>query len=180
MSTLQSWSSDSSGRSALLQGHSQRSTGDRRAPRVLVAAPTSAPQDELFDRIELAGFDVTAVDSADDLLLQCDMEAPSAVVLFSNLPDAYIPDLIEQLQGLSGARRFPIVVVRDAANADGHTGGPEPRLAGQSVHRTSAHPRAITALLERLLLDREPVEPRFQAQFPTRVVWPTARTRPTA
>lgn len=180
MATLQSWSSNSSGRSALLQGHSPRATGERRAPRVLVAVPKSAPQDELLDRIEQAGLDAIAVDSADDLLLQCDMEAPSAAVLFSNLPDAYIPDLIEQLQELAGVRRFPIVVVRDAANADGHAGGSEPSLAGQSVHRVSTHPRAIAALLERLLLDREPAEPRFQAQFPTRVVWPTARTRPTA
>ena len=178
MPTLQSWSSESSGRSALLHHQPRRAFGERRAPRVLIAASSSASHGELLDRIEQAGFDATMVDSADDLLLQCDMEPPSAVVLFAALPDAYIPDLIEQLQDLTGARRFPILVARDATSPDSQSGGSDLRLAGQSVHRSTTHPRAITSLLERLLLDREPAEPRFQAQFPTRVVWPTARTRP--
>lgn len=152
---------------------------DEQPIRVLVADGDANSRRNTSWHLQDAGFCVIPAATGSDVLLQCELDAPDVIIIDDRLPDLDGYDVCGQLRHDPATSDIPIVVIAAAKDAMSRA-----YLAKMVDYAGGdfflAKPYDLHVLMQ-LVVDLAPrrnvEEVRKGPAFPTRVTWPTKRSR---
>lgn len=149
------------------------------AIRILVADGESAARKALHWHLEDAGYEVIPAACAGDVLLQCELQPPDAIILDVRLPDMDGYELCGRLRSDPETCEIPIIMTTEAV--DSMTRSYFAKMVefagGDYFVAKPCDANVLVHLVRDIVPDATGDRNCCAGQFPTRVVWPTSRLR---
>lgn len=154
-------------------------TKKRAVQRILLADPQHASRRALSRLLEDSGFDVQTVSNGGDVILQCESEPPDILILDVDLPDMDGFEVCHQVRCDTAHADVTIIIVTEPKhemmrNSLGHM---VEFAGGDFFFARPFDGRLLAQFLEDFRDDDDNTSVARRACSPTRVVWPTARSR---
>lgn len=149
--------------------------------RVLVADNDVASRKTLTWRLQDGGYYVVPAACAGDVLLQCEIEPPDAIIMDVRLPDMDGYDVCAQLRHDPQCSDIPIVLVTEVADnmSRAYLAKMVDYAGGDYFVARPCDVNLLAKLIDDVLEPTEQPDHRYPIASPTHVVWPTTRSRNT-
>jgi DNA-binding response OmpR family regulator len=159
---------------------------NRRLPRVLVADNDVANRKSLTWHLQDAGFHVVPAACGSDVLLQCEIEPPDAIIMDVGLPDMDGYDVCAHLRRDARSSEVDIILMSEAADdmSRAYLAKMVDYAGGDYFLAKPCDVNLLVKLIDDIVRSagdlrsgHNPANDLCSACSPTHVVWPTTRMR---
>ena len=152
---------------------------NRQSRRIMVADSDVASRKTLTWHLQDDGYYVVPAACAGDVLLQCEIEPPDAIIMDVRLPDMDGYDVCAQLRLDPQCSDIPIILITDAADdmSRAYLAQMVDYAGGDYFMAKPCDVNLLAKLIDNVIEPVEPVNEHYSTTSPTHVVWPTTRSR---
>ncbi|MFQ5495387.1 MAG: response regulator [Phycisphaerae bacterium] len=149
------------------------------SPKILLAEPDPAARRIVERPVRAAGYDVQTVGTAAEMLLICEVHPPDILIMEVKLPDMDGFEAIQHVRHQTRDTDLTIIITTDATDemTRRYLGPMVDYAGGDFFFSKPCDGQLIVELLEELSGPTTPLSTGGRSGFPTRVVWPTSRSR---
>ena len=151
----------------------------RQPLRVLVADGQSTNQNKLHRQLVGAGYHVCSTASGSDVLLLCDLDPPDVLIMDVHLSDMDGFEVCAHIRHETPDVDLTVIIMTEASDdmTRSYLGQMVEYAGGDYFLAKPCDCRLLLKLLDELSAERRRKHDRSSPLFPTRVTWPTKRSR---
>ncbi|MGB2984791.1 MAG: response regulator [Phycisphaerae bacterium] len=151
----------------------------RTSPRIVLADPQRSSQRLLRRQLEDAGFHVEIAANGSEVILLCEIDPPDILILDVDLPDMDGFEVCAYVRHETHDSDITVIIMTETTDEMTRTylGQMVDYAGGDYFFARPFDGRLLVHLLDGLSNQADQSNDQPRAVFPTRVVWPTTRTR---
>lgn len=152
---------------------------NRQLRRVIVADSDLASRKTLTWHLQDGGYYVIPAACAGDILLQCEIEPPDAIIMDVRLPDMDGYDVCAQLRRDPQCSDIPIILMTEATDnmSRAYLAKMVEYAGGDFFLAKPCDVNLLARLIDDVIEPAERANDYYPTTSPTHVVWPTTRSR---
>lgn len=153
-----------------------------KAVRIVLADPNHSSRESLRSQLKHTGFHVQSVASGSDVLLLCGTDPPDILIMDLALPDIDGFELCARVRRETRDADIVVIIMTEPTDdmTRNYLGQMVDFAGGDYFFARPFDGKLLVHLLDDLRKENDRTRKRVRAAFPTRVTWPTTRTRPFA